>query len=431
MQVTVEPGDGLTRRMTVELVADEVEQQVEKRLRELAKQARLPGFRPGKVPVRVVRQRFGDSVRGEVLGEMMQESYPAAVSQEALTPAGRPEIEPDIDVGNRRYAYVASFEVLPEIELKDLSGKRIEKPNATVTEQDVDAMLERLRKQRSTWEPVEREARQGDQLTISYVGTIDGEAFPGGSADNQPIELGANALIPGFESQLEGAVAGDERIVEVTFPEDYQAKDLAGKPAQFNVKVAKVAESRLPEIDAEFMAAFNIDDGDLERFRADVRQNMERELRQRVKARVKEQVLDALIEANPLDVPAALVKEEIGTLKEQMGQSTGGAAVELPDELFAESAQRRVKLGLVVAEVVKVHGLTPSEERIRELVEEAAAPYEQPQDVIDYYYAEPQRLSPMHALALEELVVARMLDTAAVEEVEASFESLTDPAGGA
>jgi trigger factor len=431
MQVTVEPGDGLTRRMTVELVADEVEQQVEKRLRELAKQARLPGFRPGKVPVRVVRQRFGDSVRGEVLGEMMQESYPAAVSQEALTPAGRPEIEPDIDVGNRRYAYVASFEVLPEIELKDLSGKRIEKPNATVTEQDVDAMLERLRKQRSTWEPVEREARQGDQLTISYVGTIDGEAFPGGSADNQPIELGANALIPGFESQLEGAVAGDERTVEVTFPEDYQAKDLAGKPAQFNVKVAKVAESRLPEIDAEFMAAFNIDDGDLERFRADVRQNMERELRQRVKARVKEQVLDALIEANPLDVPAALVKEEIGTLKEQMGQSTGGAAVELPDELFAESAQRRVKLGLVVAEVVKVHGLTPSEERIRELVEEAAAPYEQPQDVIDYYYAEPQRLSPMHALALEELVVARMLDTAAVEEVEASFESLTDPAGGA
>jgi trigger factor len=431
MQVTVEPGDGLTRRMTVELVADEVEQQVEKRLRELAKQARLPGFRPGKVPVRVVRQRFGDSVRGEVLGEMMQESYPAAVSQEALTPAGRPEIEPDIDVGNRRYAYVASFEVLPEIELKDLSGKRIEKPNATVTEQDVDAMLERLRKQRSTWEPVEREARQGDQLTISYVGTIDGEAFPGGSADNQPIELGANALIPGFESQLEGAVAGDERTVEVTFPEDYQAKDLAGKPAQFNVKVAKVAESRLPEIDAEFMAAFNIDDGDLERFRADVRQNMERELRQRVKARVKEQVLDALIEANPLDVPAALVKEEIGTLKEQMGQSTGGASVELPDELFAESAQRRVKLGLVVAEVVQVHGLTPSEERIRELVEEAAAPYEQPQDVIDYYYAEPQRLSPMHALALEELVVARMLDTAAVEEVEASFESLTDPAGGA
>jgi len=427
MQVTVEAGEGLARRMTVELSADDVEQQVDQRLRDVARQARLPGFRPGKVPMRVLRQRFGDSVRGEVLGEMVQSSFVEAVSQEALKPAGQPEIEPDIDIDQRRYAYIASFEVLPQIELNDLSGKRIERPTAEVTDADVDSMIERLRTQRRTWEGVERPAQQGDRVTISFKGTIEGEPFDGGSAEDRQLELGSGGFIPGFESQLEGAAAGEERVVEVSFPEEYHNADLAGKPARFDVRVEAVEEPKLPDIDADFVAAFGIADGDEERFRADVRSNMERELRQRIDARVKEQIMDALIEVNPVELPEALLREEIASLKGQTLQAAGGGgSLDLPDELFAEPAQRRVKLGLVIAEVVKSQGLSASPERVRALVEEAAASYERPQDVIDYYYADPQRLSSMEALAMEELVVARMLESAEVEEVATTFEALTD-----
>lgn len=427
MQVTVEAGEGLARRMTVELSADDVEQQVDQRLRDVARQARLPGFRPGKVPMRVLRQRFGDSVRGEVLGEMVQSSFVEAVSQEALKPAGQPEIEPDIDIDQRRYAYIASFEVLPQIELNDLSGKRIERPTAEVTDADVDSMIERLRTQRRTWEGVERPAQQGDRVTISFKGTIEGEPFDGGSAEDRQLELGSGGFIPGFESQLEGAAAGEERVVEVSFPDEYHNADLAGKPARFDVRVEAVEEPKLPDIDADFVAAFGIADGDEERFRADVRSNMERELRQRIDARVKEQIMDALIEVNPVELPEALLREEIASLKGQTLQAAGGGgSLDLPDELFAEPAQRRVKLGLVIAEVVKSQGLSASPERVRALVEEAAASYERPQDVIDYYYADPQRLSSMEALAMEELVVARMLESAEVEEVATTFEALTD-----
>jgi trigger factor len=432
MQVTVEAGEGLARRMTVELSADDVEQQVDQRLREVARQARLPGFRPGKVPMRVLRQRFGDSVRGEVLGEMVQSSFVEAVSQEALKPAGQPEIEPDIDIDQRRYAYIASFEVLPQIELNDLSGKRIERPTAEVTDADVDSMIERLRTQRRSWEGVERPAQQGDRLTISFKGTIEGEPFDGGSAEHRQLELGSGGFIPGFESQLEGAAAGEERAVEVSFPDEYHNADLAGKPARFDVTVEEVAEPRLPDIDADFMAAFGIADGDDARFRADVRSNMERELRQRIDARVKEQIMDALIEVNPVELPEALLREEIASLKGQTLQAAGGGgSLDLPDELFAEPAQRRVKLGLVIAEVDKSQGLSASPERVRALVEEAAASYERPQDVIDYYYADPQRLSSMEALAIEELVVARMLESAEVEEVATTFEALTDASDAA
>jgi trigger factor len=429
MQVTVEAGEGLARRMTVELPADDVEQQVDKRLRDVARQARLPGFRPGKVPMRVLRQRFGDSVRGEVLGELVQSSFSQAVAEQELRPAGRPEIEPDIDTAGRRYAYTARFEVLPEVSLKDLAGSRIIRPVAEVTEADVDAMIERLREQRKRFEDVERGAQPGDRLTLSFVGTIDGEPFAGGSAEHQQLVLGNGGFIPGFEAQLEGARAAEERIVEVTFPEDYPSEELAGRDARFTVQVEAVGAPELPAVDAEFMAAFGIADGDAERFRADVRANMERELRQRTEAKVKSQVMDALIEANPVVLPAVLVAEEIAALKGQTRQAAGGGNLELPDELFAESAERRVKLGLVVAEVVKQHELKPSPERVRALVEELAATYERPDEVVNYYYADPQRLSSVEALATEELVVERMLETAEVVEEPSSFDALTETEG--
>ncbi|MGD9409304.1 MAG: trigger factor [Thiohalocapsa sp.] len=426
MQVTVEDGEGLARRMTVELPADDVEQQVDRKLRDVARQARLPGFRPGKVPMRVLRQRFGESVRGEVLGEMVQTSFSQAVAEQELRPAGRPQIEPDIDIAGRRYAYTAKFEVLPEIELKDLSGERIARPVAEVTDADVDRMIERLREQRRTFADVDRAAQTGDRVTLSFVGSIDGEPFEGGSGEHRQLVLGSGSFIPGFESQLEGAAAGEERTVDVTFPEDYHNKDLAGRAAQFQVSVEAVAAPQLPDVDADFMAAFGVDDGVLESFRADVRSNMERELRQRIEAKVKSQVMDALLEANPLVLPAVLVSEEIGALKQQTLDSVGGGNVDLPDELFAESAERRVKLGLVIAEVVKQHDLRPSPERVRALVEELAATYERPEDVINYYYADPQRLSSVEALALEELVVERMLATASVEDEASTFAALTE-----
>jgi trigger factor len=426
MQVTVEDGEGLARRMTVELPADDVEQQVDRKLRDVARQARLPGFRPGKVPMRVLRQRFGESVRGEVLGEMVQTSFSQAVAEQELRPAGRPQIEPDIDIAGRRYAYTAKFEVLPEIELKDLSGERIARPVAEVTDADVDRMIERLREQRRTFADVDRAAQDGDRVTLSFVGSIDGEPFEGGSGEHRQLVLGSGSFIPGFESQLAGAAAGEERTVDVTFPEDYHNKDLAGRAAQFQVSVEAVAAPQLPDVDADFMAAFGVDDGVLESFRADVRSNMERELRQRIEAKVKSQVMDALLEANPLVLPAVLVSEEIGALKQQTLDSVGGGNVDLPDELFAESAERRVKLGLVIAEVVKQHDLRPSPERVRALVEELAATYERPEDVINYYYADPQRLSSVEALALEELVVERMLATASVEDEASTFAALTE-----
>lgn len=430
MQVTVEAGEGLARRMTVELPADDVEQQVDQKLREVARQARLPGFRPGKVPMRVLRQRFGESVRGEVLGDMVQSTFPQAVAEQELRLAGQPQIEPDIDAESGRYAYVARFEVLPEIDLHDLTGKRIARPVAEVADADVDRMIERLREQRRTFEDVERPAQSGDRLTISFTGSIDGEPFEGGSGEHRQLVLGSGTFIPGFEEQLEGASAGDERVVEVTFPEDYQNSELAGRAAQFQVSVEAVAEPHLPDLDADFMTAFGIEDGDFERFRADVRANMERELKQRIQSNVKSQVMDALLEANPVDLPAALINEEIQSLKQQTLQSAGGVDIDLPNELFAESAARRVKLGLVVAEVVKRYELKPSEERVRELVEELAATYERPEDFIRYHYADQQRLAAVESLAVEELVVERMLETAEVEEESSSFDALTESSDG-
>jgi trigger factor len=429
MQVTVEAGEGLARSMTVELPADDFEQEVDKRLRDVARQARLPGFRPGKVPMRVLRQRFGESVRGEVLGELVQSTFSRAVAEQELRPAGRPDIEPDIDLADRRYGYTARFEVLPEIELNDLSGKRIARPVAEITDADLDRMVERLREQRKTFETVERAAENGDRLTISFEGSVDGAPFPGGSAESRPLDLGSGTFIAGFEEQLIGAAAGTERIVNVTFPEEYHNAELAGKAAEFKVQVESVTAPRLPDVDADFVAAFGIEGGDVERFRADVRANMERELKQRIEAKIKNQVMDALIDANPVNLPEVLVREEIAALKNQTRQAAGGARFELPDALFAESAERRVKLGLVIAEAVKRHALTPSPERVQELVLELAATYERPEDVVNYYYSDPQRLSSVEALAMEELVVARMLETADVEDEPTSFDALTETSG--
>jgi len=426
MQVTVETGEGLARQMIVELPPEDIEQQIDQRLRDVARNARLPGFRPGKVPMRVLRQRFGESVRGEVFGEMVQASFSEAVTKADLRPASMPEFEADIDQGTRRYAYTARFEVLPEVRLNSLKDHEIKRPIVELGEGDLDTMIERLRSQRKTWTQVERPAANGDRIMISFTGTVDGEAFPGGSAENRPLELGSGQMVPGFEEQLVGAVAGEERSLEVTFPANYQAADLAGKQALFSVTIAEVAEPVLPEVDADFVRGFGIEDGDLEKFRADVRANMERELKQRVDSRLKSQVMDALVEANPLDLPEVLVAEEVKVLKGQMRQAAGGATFELPDELFTDPAKRRVALGLIVAEIVKQKELAPDAARVRATVEGLAASYETPQQMIDYYYADRQRLASVESLVMEEMIVELMLQEANVQDEPMTFEALTE-----
>ena len=431
MQVSVETGEGLERRMRIDLPFERIQGEVDKRLQQLARSARLPGFRPGKVPINLLRQRYGEQVQQEVFGELVQTSFSEAVAKEALRPAGMPRIEPDIDHAEKRYGYTAVFEVLPQFELAPLSGKVLKRPVAQVTDADLEAMLERLRTQRKSWQPAQRAAQSGDRLTVAYTGTIDGEAFEGGSSASSQLELGSGRMIPGFEDGLIGARAGETRSLDITFPEGYHAAPLAGKPVRFEVTVNAVDEPVLPEVDADFARSFGVEDGDVERFRSDVRANMERELKQRIKARTKEAVMDVLVAENAVDIPAVLVSEEVRSLKEQMRQNLGGGRMELPDNLFEDSARRRVALGLIIAEIVKKNGIVANAASVRVAVEEMASTYEQPQEVVDYYYADRKRLAPVESLVLEERVVDWVLGQVAVEDEATTFQQLTEPGMGA
>lgn len=434
MQVSVETGEGLERRIKIELPFERIAGEVDKRLQELARSARLPGFRPGRVPVKLLRQRYGDQMEREVFGELAQSSFSEAVSSQALRLAGAPQFEPDIDLAAKRFGFTAVFEVLPEVQLGSLAGQVVKRPVAQVTDADLEAMIERLRGQRKTWVPVERPAQSGDRVTVAFVGTLDGETFEGGSATDAQIELGASRMMPGFEDGLIGASAGEKRSLDLSFPPAYHAPQLAGRPVHFEVTVQAVAEARLPALDADFARGLGVEDGDLERLRADVRRNMERELKQRIGARTKEQVMEALLAAHQLDVPAVLVAEETRSLKQQMLQSLGGASrpgVDLPDALFEASARRRVALGLIVAEVVKRHGIKADPALVRAAVEEMASTYENPQEVVEYYYADRQRLAPVESLILEEQVVDWALGQATVEDEATNFAQLTEqPAVG-
>lgn len=432
MQVSVESGEGLERRMTVGLEPERIDTEVDKRLREFARTARLPGFRPGKVPVKILRQRYGGHLRQEVFGELIQSSFSEALAQEELRPAGAPQIEPELDESAKRYAYTAVFEVLPQFELAALEGKTLKRPVSEVRDEDLDAMVKRLREQRKAWNPVERPAETGDQLTISFAGTVDGEPFDGGSGEDTKIELGSGRMIPGFEDGLVGAQAGDERRLDLQFPDEYHAEHLKGKPVVFEVRVGEVAEGVLPEVDAELAKQFGVADGDLDKFHADVRQNMERELKERVEARVKNQAMDLLLEANQIDLPSVLITQETKALKDQMRQNMnmGASSFELPDELFQDQARRRVALSLIIAEVIKANDINVDQDRVREAVEDMASTYEQPQEVIDYYYSKKEHLVSVESLTLENQVVDWVLDQAIVEDEVTTFQELTAPATG-
>ena len=430
MQVSVESTSAIERRMTVGVPAERIENEVNKRLQQTARRAKVPGFRPGKVPMSIIRQRYEDSARQEVLGDLIQASFYEAVVQEKLNPAGSPSVEPKAFEKGQALEYVATFEVFPEFEVKGLEDLAVERLQADVVAADVDNMLDILRKQNTRFEAVERAAENGDQLNIDFVGKIDGEAFAGGSAKGTLLVLGSGRMIPGFEEGLVGAAAGEERVLNVTFPEDYQNLDLAGKAAEFAVTVNAVSAPQLPELNDDFFALFGVKEGGLEGFRAEVQKNMERELRQAVKTKVKNQVMEGLLAANDVEVPKALIGSEVNRLRVQAVQQFGGSIdpQQLPAELFESQAKRRVQLGLLVAELVKQFELKADEARVRELIEEMASAYQEPEQVVAWYYKNAQQLDEVRSVVLEEQVVDTVLQKAKVTDKQVSYEEAVKPA---
>ncbi|RRJ84905.1 trigger factor [Aestuariirhabdus litorea] len=432
MQVSVEATSGLERRLTITVPAERIDSEVNKRLQETARKARIDGFRPGKVPMSVIKRRFGPSARQEVVGEVIQSTFFEAVQKESLNPAGMPSVEPKAVKDGEDFEYVATFEVYPEIALGDFSAISIEKPVAEVTEADVDEMLETLRGQNKSFtEEVERGAQEGDQLKLGFVGKIDGEVFEGGSAESTDLILGSGRMIPGFEEGLEGVKAGEERTIDVTFPENYQAEELAGKLAQFTCTVSKVIAPVLPELNDEFFAKFGVAEGGIDAFRDEVRKNMQRELDSAIKNSVKNQVMDGLRTLHQVEIPKALVANEVDTLRKQAVQQFGGGQnidlSMLPAELFEEQAQKRVSLGLVVAEIVKSKELKADDARVRAMVEEMAAAYQEPQQVIDWYMKNEQQLQEVRSVVLEEQVVDTVLADAKVSEKACSYKEAIAP----
>lgn len=430
MQVSVESTSAIERRMTIGVPVERIETEVNKRLQQTARRAKIPGFRPGKVPMSVIRQRYEETARQEALGDVIQASFYEAVVEQKLKPAGAPSVEPKVFEKGKDLEYVATFEVYPEFEVGGLDAISVERLQAEVADADVDNMLENLRKQNTRFEPVEREAQSGDQLSIDFVGKIDGEAFAGGSAKGTLLELGSGRMIPGFEDGLVGAKGGEERVLSLSFPEDYQNLDLAGKAAEFTVTVNSVAEPKLPELNEEFFSLFGVSEPTLEAFRAEVRKNMERELNQAIKAKVKNQVMDGLLAANPVEVPKALIQNEIDRLRAQAVQQFGGniKPEQLPAELFEEQAKRRVTLGLIIAEMVKQFEIKPDEQRVRELIEEMAAAYQEPEQVVSWYYNNEQQLNEVRSVVLEEQVVDTVVQKANVTDKAVSYEEAVKPA---
>lgn len=419
--------------MTVAVPAIRFEQEFTARLQRLSRTARFPGFRPGKAPMKMVEAQYGGQVLEEVVGDLIRSTFYEAVNEKGLKPAGGPNIEPKrIDRGHD-FEYTATFEVYPEVTCLDIRGKRIERPQVTVAEEDVDRTLDTLRRQRVGWQPVERAAQNGDRVIIDFQGSVDGTVFDGGTARDFPLVLGNNVLIEGFESGLVGARAGESRTLDLVFPADYRNAALAGKNAQFAVTVKQVNEPALPEVNEEFARALGVADGKVETLRAEVRANLERELKDKVRRELREQVFRALVEANGFEVPKALEEAEIQRLIQTTranleAQGIPGAQLPTDPALYAEQARQRVKLGLALAELARTRSLSADAAAVRARVEELAAGYENPQEFIGWHYAKPGRLAEIEAQVVEDRAVELLLQGADVADKPMSFQELMRPA---
>lgn len=434
MQVSVEATQGLERRITITVPSENVETEVKKRLQQLSKTQRIDGFRAGKVPVSVINKRFGPAVRQEVAGEVMQRNYIEAIVSEKINPAGAPTFAPKSLEAGKDLEFSATFEVYPEVEVQGLDKITVEKPAVTVTDEDLANMLETLRKQHAAWADVDAAAGENDRVTVDFVGTIDGEVFEGGKAEDFPLELGQGRMIPGFEDNIVGKKAGEEVVADVTFPDDYHAENLKGKAAQFTITVKKVEAQELPELSEEFATKFGVTEGGVDALKEEVKKNMTRELDQAVKASVKDQAIKGLLANNEIEVPKALVDQEVDALRQQAAQRFGGDAQnmpELPAELFHEQAVTRVKTGLLLGEVIKANDIKVDDAKVEALIATVASAYEDPTEVVEYYKGNDQLMQQMRNVAMEEQAVEAILAKAVVTDVEKAFDDIMNPQQGA
>ena len=436
MSSNVETLSTLERRVSMSVPAADIEKQVDQRLKQMARNVRMPGFRPGKVPLKLIAKTYGPQVRSEVLGDAVQKAFSDAVRDAKLRVAGYPRIEP---IGEKptdgslpqALEFSATFEVYPEVKVGDISGTTIERPQVSVDDAAIDKTIEILRKQRTRFVAATRPAQDGDRVTIDFDGRIDGQPFDGGKAENFTFLLGEGRMLPEFEAAARGMSAGETKSFELKFPEDYHGKEVAGKQAVFSLTFKKLEQPELPALDAEFAKSLGVADGDLEKMRGEIRGNVEREVAKRVEARVKAQTLQALLDSTPVELPKSLIDMESqqlseraqadlqarGIKPEQMAQLVGPAA-------FEETAKRRVALGLVIGEVARSEGLQPKPAEVRALVEQEAASYESPAEVVKWFYMQPQRLSEMEGVALEANVVKWVLSKAKVVDKAIPFDEL-------
>ncbi len=429
MQVSVETTSGLNRKITVQIPEEVIQEKVGQKLQSYAKNAKIDGFRPGKVPQRVIKSKFGDSARGEAISEVMQSSFYEAITQEKLKPAGMPQIEPKENEGEG-LEYVATFEVYPEISLAALDGLAVSKPASVVSDQDMGELIDRLRDQKKTWSAVDRAAESGDQVTITFEGKQDDESFTEGKVEDFDVEIGSGKMIPGFEDKLVGLKAGDDLQFDIEFPADYGNEKLAGQTTQFEVSASKVMEPTLPELDEEFAKAFGVEDGNLDKFHKDIRKNMERELKAALKNRTKSRVMDALIEGNPIDVPKALVSQEIERMQvpyKEAAEKQGNSAVKMPPEMFEDEAKKRVSLALLLSEIIQKNELSVDKDKVRSTIEEMAQEYDKPEEVVNWYYADKERLGQIEAVALEDMAVDFILGKASITEEAVPFAEIVKP----
>jgi trigger factor len=430
MQVSLETTGSLGRRLTIAVPSERLEKAFSAKIQRLSKTAKFPGFRPGKAPLKLVEAQYGSKVLQEVMGELIQSSFYEAVTEQGLKPAGGPAIQPKTIERGRDFEYIAEFEIYPEIGKLEISSSKIERPVCEVTEADVDRTIESLRKQRTTWQPVDRAAQMGDRANVDFKGFLNDVPFEGGEAKGFQLTLGSNALIDGFEEGLVGVKSGESRSLNVTFPADYRNTTLAGQAVRFDVQVHEINEPVLPELNAEFAAMLGIGDGGVDSLRKEVRNSLEREMRDRTRNLVRDQVFKAVIEANVVDVPKALEQAEIERMMESTRANLAAQGVptdRIPNDpsLYSEQARRRVSLGLILAELVKVKGLIADVARVRSKIEEMAANYEAPADFIEWHYSQPNRLAEVESLVLEEQAIDLLLATAQLVDKPITFQELT------
>ena len=425
MQVSVETTGNIERKLSIVVPADRVDGEVETRLKSMRGRVKEDGFRPGKVPMSVVSQKYGESVYQEVVGELFQSTFYEAADQEKLKVAGMPNIEATVLEPGKDLEYTATFDIYPEFKVGDISKIEVEKPAIKIAAADVNEMIETLRKQQQEFNEVKRAAKKGDLLVIDFNGQMDGEDFEGGAAEDFSVELGAGRMLSDFEDALKGMKAGTEKETDVSFPDDYPQESLQGKTAQFTLKVKTVSEPELPEVNEEFIKKFGVEDGDEKAFKAEIKTNMQREADQRVKSRLKQSVMEGLHELHDIDLPSSLIDQEVKQVRSEMQQNSQGADMSsLPDEMFRDQASRRVKLGLIVGEIITQNNLEKDQSKIDDMLNSLAESYEDPQALIEYYKNDQQAMQTIEAAVMEEMIVDWVLEKAKVKEEKVKFTEL-------